>query len=135
MHPERGSNKPVGRKRILGFDKKENCDTEKLLPFIWPSCWPPTVIETYCANENIKYNKKMKYFLQENFKKSVDYAIASIIGAGLRDEEITISFAKTIHQKIKAQVFHYLLKNCLKKSINMTQSKKYTMPHHFQKNR
>ena len=45
----------------------------------------------------------MKYFLQENFKKSVDYAIASIIGAGLRDEEITISFAKMIHQKIKAQ--------------------------------
>ena len=33
----------------------------------------------------------------------VDYAIASIIGAGLRDEAITISFAKMIHQKIKYQ--------------------------------
>ena len=34
---------------------------------------------------------------------SVNYAIASIIGAGLRDEMITISFAKMIHQRIKAQ--------------------------------
>ena len=34
---------------------------------------------------------------------SVDYVIASIIGAKLRDEEITISFAKITHQKIKAQ--------------------------------
>ena len=32
-----------------------------------------------------------------------DYAIASIIGAELCDEEIIISFAKMIHQKIKAQ--------------------------------
>ena len=30
-------------------------------------------------------------------------SIASIIGAGLHDEEITISFAKMIHRKIKAQ--------------------------------
>ena len=33
----------------------------------------------------------------------VDYAIASITGAGLRDEEITISFAKMIYRKTKAQ--------------------------------
>ena len=33
----------------------------------------------------------------------VDYAIASISVAGLHEEEITISFAKMIHQKIKAQ--------------------------------
>ena len=33
----------------------------------------------------------------------VDYAIASIIRAGLRNEEITISFAKMIPRKIKAQ--------------------------------
>ena len=33
----------------------------------------------------------------------VDYIIASIIGAGVRDEEITISFAKMNHRKIKAQ--------------------------------
>ena len=33
----------------------------------------------------------------------VDFAIASIIGAGLHDEEITISFAKKIHRKIKGQ--------------------------------
>ena len=33
----------------------------------------------------------------------VDYAIASIIGAELRDEEIAIYFAKMIHRKIKAQ--------------------------------
>ena len=31
----------------------------------------------------------------------VDYVIATIIGAGLRDEKITISFAKMIHQKKK----------------------------------
>ena len=33
----------------------------------------------------------------------VDYAIATTIGAGMRDEEMTISFAKMIHRKIKAQ--------------------------------
>ena len=33
----------------------------------------------------------------------VDYAIALITGTGLHDEEITISFAKMIHRKIKAQ--------------------------------
>ena len=33
----------------------------------------------------------------------VDYAITSTIGAGLRNEETTISFAKMIHRKIKAQ--------------------------------
>ena len=66
----------------------------------------------------------MEYFLQENFKElicftltcwingnqivvntfevnPVDYVIATIIGAGLRDEKITISFAKMIHQKKK----------------------------------
>ena len=82
--------------------------------------------EMYCTDENIRDNKKIKYFLQENFKESIcfwptrgihgnpimvhahevnpiDYAIASIIGAGLRDEEITISLAKMIHRKIKVQ--------------------------------
>ena len=34
---------------------------------------------------------------------TVNYAIASVIGAGLHDEEITISFGKMIHQKIKAR--------------------------------
>ena len=33
----------------------------------------------------------------------VDYAITSTIGTGLRNEEITIYFAKIIHQKIKAR--------------------------------
>ena len=33
----------------------------------------------------------------------VDYVIALIIGAGLRDEKIAISFAKMIHRKIKDQ--------------------------------
>ena len=32
-----------------------------------------------------------------------DYAIASIIGSGVHDEEITISFLKRIHRKVKAQ--------------------------------
>ena len=32
-----------------------------------------------------------------------DYVITSIIGAGLHDEKIAISFAKKIHQKIKDQ--------------------------------
>ena len=68
----------------------------------------------------------MKYFLHENFKEPIcftsvcrihgnpivvyahgknplDYAIASIIGAVLHDEEITISFAKMIHLKIKTK--------------------------------
>ena len=30
-------------------------------------------------------------------------SIVSIIGAGLHDEEITVSFAKMIHRKIKVQ--------------------------------
>ena len=95
----------------------------------------------------------MKHFLQENFKEStcftpargihrnpivvhahevnpVGYAIASIIGASLRDEEITISFAKMIYRIIKAQVSHYLLKIYFRDSINMMQSKKYIMPYH-----
>ena len=115
--------------------------------------------EMYCANENIRDNKKMKYFLQGNFKESicftlargmhgnpivvhahevnpVDYAIASIIGARLLHEEITIPFEKIIHRKknVKKQerVFHYLLKICLRNSINITQSKKYVMPCHSQ---
>ena len=33
----------------------------------------------------------------------VDYAIPSVIWTGLRDDEITISFAKRIHRKINAQ--------------------------------
>ena len=33
----------------------------------------------------------------------VDYSIASIIGAGLRDKEIAIYFAKMIHRRIKVQ--------------------------------
>ena len=80
----------------------------------------------YCSNEKIKSSEKMKYFLQENFKElvcftlacwingnpfvvnafevnPVDYVIATIIGAGLRDEKIAISFAKMIHQKKKDQ--------------------------------
>ena len=27
--------------------------------------------EMYCANENVRDNKKMKYFLEENFKESI----------------------------------------------------------------
>ena len=34
----------------------------------------------------------------------IDYAMASIVGAGLPDEEIAISFPKMIHRKIKAQL-------------------------------
>ena len=30
--------------KIPGFDKKENCGLEKLLSFIWPSCWTPTIV-------------------------------------------------------------------------------------------
>ena len=91
--------------------------------------------EMYCANEKISDSKMMKYFLHENFEKSicftpacwihrnpvvfhvhgnpvvvhvhkvnpVDYAIVSVIGVGLRDAEITISFAKIIRRKLKAQ--------------------------------
>ena len=33
----------------------------------------------------------------------VDYAIASIIGAGLRDKEITLAFAKMKNLKLKSQ--------------------------------
>ena len=78
----------------------------------------------YCSNEKIKSSEKMKYFLQENFKElvcftlacwingnpivvnafevnPVDYVIATIIGAGLRDEKIAISFAKMILKKKK----------------------------------
>ena len=76
----------------------------------------------YCANENMKGKKKMKYFLQENFKELIcstpaywihgnpivvhahelnptDYVIALFIGAWLRHEEITITFVKIIHRK------------------------------------
>ena len=77
--------------------------------------------EMYCVNKSIKSNKKMKYFLQENFTElicftltfwiygnpivvhalevnPVNYVIASISETGLCDEEITISFAKMIHR-------------------------------------
>ena len=58
--------KPVCRKIIFGFGKKENCDL-----FIKKNCYllsDPVVelqqlYEMYCANENIRDNKKMKYFL------------------------------------------------------------------------
>ena len=75
--------------------------------------------------KNIRDNKNMKYFLRENFKESVcftparwihgnpignvyevnlvDFAIASVMVAWLRDKKNAISFAKMIHQKIKAQ--------------------------------
>ena len=40
----------------------------------------------------------------------VDYALASIIGCGLRDSEITLAFAQMVHRKLKAnetiQEFH-----------------------------
>ena len=80
----------------------------------------------YCATKNIRDNKSIKYLLQETFTKSicftssggihenrtvfhahqvnpVVYAIASTIRTGLGDEEITISFAKMMHRKMKAQ--------------------------------
>ena len=31
-----------------------------------------------------------------------DYALASLVGAGLRDAEITVAFARKINRKIKA---------------------------------
>ena len=58
--------KPVCRKIIFGFGKKENCDL-----FIKKNCYllsDPVVelqqlYEMYCTNENIRDNRKMKYFL------------------------------------------------------------------------
>ena len=41
---------------------------------------------------------------------SVDYAITSIIGAGLRDKEITLVFAKMINHKFRSQELFYLQK-------------------------
>ena len=73
--------------------------------------------EIYCVQGKVDDNKKMKSFLLTNFQDNlqvtpthaihrkpiiahsvqvnpVDYAIASIIGAGLRDKETTLIFAK-----------------------------------------
>ena len=41
---EQGSIKPVCGKIILGFDKKENCDIEKLLSGIRSSCSTSTIL-------------------------------------------------------------------------------------------
>ena len=114
------------RKKTLCLTRKYQASLQKNNSWFWWKGELKQLYELYCANENIRDNKKTKYFLQENFKEPlyhipiywiqgnpiavhaheinpVDHAIASIIGARLHDEEITISFAKMIHRKVKAQ--------------------------------
>ena len=87
--------------------------------------------DIYCVEGMVDDNKKMKSFLLTNFRDNlqftpdhgiqgnpiivhsvevnpVDYATASTTGAGLRDKEITLAFAKMINHKLKP---HELSKN------------------------
>ena len=82
--------------------------------------------EIYCVEGKADDNKKTKSFLLTNFRDNlqftpahgihgnpiivhsvevnpVDYTMASITGAGLRDKEITLAFAKMINHKPKSQ--------------------------------
>ena len=96
----------------------------------------PQLYEMYCSSENSEY-KKMKYFLQENFRESICFTrecwiqwippncssctlnesfrihdIASIIRAGLRDKKIVIYSPKMIHWRIKARETEHLSHGC-----------------------
>ena len=81
--------------------------------------------EIYFGEGKVDDNKRMKSFLLTNFQYNlqftpaygihrnpiihsvsvnpVDYAMASITGAGLRDKEITLTFPKMINHKVKSQ--------------------------------
>ena len=77
--------------------------------------------EIYCVEGKADDNEKMKSFLLTNFRDNlqftpahgihgnsvevnpVDYTMASITGAGLRDKKITLAFAKMINHKPKSQ--------------------------------
>ena len=84
------------------------------------------VYEIYCVEGKVNDNKKMKSFLLTNFRDNsqftpahgihgnpiivhlfkinlVDYAMALIIGAGLRDKEITLAFTKMISDKLMSE--------------------------------
>ena len=84
------------------------------------------VYEIYCVEGKVSDNKKMKSFLLTNFRDNsqftpahgihgnpiivhlfkinlVDYAMALIIGAGLRDKEIPLAFAKMISDKLMSE--------------------------------
>ena len=89
---------------------------EKLLSCIWPSCSTPAVL--WNVLRQWKHQRQQKDLIcftpacwihgnpivvHAHEVNTVNYAIASIIGAGLHGEEITISFGKMIHQKIKAR--------------------------------
>ena len=82
--------------------------------------------EIYCVEGKVDDNKKMKSFLLTNFRDNsrfipahgihgnpiivhllkinlVDYAMALIIGAGLRDKEIPLVFSKMISNKLMSK--------------------------------
>ena len=81
--------------------------------------------EIYFGEGKVDDTKRMKSFLLTNFQYNlqftpaygihrnpiihsvsvnpVDYAMASITGAGLRDKEITLTFPKMINHKVKSQ--------------------------------
>ena len=104
---------------------KRKTDPEKLLFFIWPKCWTKTCMKCIAPMKTSGTAKRWNTFSKKTLKSlyasrgtwnswepivvhahevnPVDYVISSIIGAGLPDEEITISFAKIIHRKIKPQ--------------------------------
>ena len=81
--------------------------------------------EICCVEAKVDDNKKMKFFLLTNFRDNsqfttahgihgnpiiahlvevnlVDYAMASIIGTGLRDKKVTLAFVKMIN-KLKSE--------------------------------
>ena len=96
------------KKKFCFWLKKKNFDIEKL-SFIWPSFWTPTIVWDVLHQWNFFSKKTLKslYASRQHHDftevNPVNYANASIIGAGLREEAITISSAKTIHPKMKAQ--------------------------------
>ena len=46
-----------------------------MLSLIWPNWRFLTVVWKYFASENIRENKEVKYFLQENFKESICFTL------------------------------------------------------------
>ena len=105
--------KPVCRKRILGSDKKKNCDVEK--SFIWLIYWTATIVwNVLCQwkdqgqqKDEMLSPRKLKrvYMLHASLLNSWEPNCSSCTWneSCLSDEEITVFFAKVIHGKIKAQ--------------------------------
>ena len=138
------------------ISNKTLCLTRKYqkLSFVLPSCWIATIV--WNVLRQWKYQGRQKYeifcprklwrvymlhasmlnSLEPNHSlcstdlhqvNPVDTTIAAIIAVGLRDKQITISFAKIIYRKKKKfkkqeQLSHYLLNEICSNENAFTQS-------------